>query len=45
MAFSRKDLGHGVGLRPAHFATWLSQKPSVDWVEVITENHLGHGGQ
>jgi uncharacterized protein (UPF0276 family) len=45
MAFSRKDLGHGVGLRPAHYSTWLSQKPRVDWVEVISENHLGHGGR
>jgi uncharacterized protein (UPF0276 family) len=45
MAFLRKDLGHGIGLRPAHYSSWLAEKPRVDWVEVISENHLARGGR
>jgi uncharacterized protein (UPF0276 family) len=45
MAFARKDLGHGIGLRPAHYSSWLAEKPRVDWVEVISENHLARGGR
>jgi uncharacterized protein (UPF0276 family) len=45
MAFARKDLGHGIGLRPAHYSNWLAEKPRVDWVEVISENHLARGGR
>jgi len=37
-----KDLGVGVGLRPAHYEHFLSRKPdSVSWVEVISENFMG----
>jgi uncharacterized protein (UPF0276 family) len=45
MAFTRKDLGHGIGLRPTHYSNWLAEKPRVDWVEVISENHLSRGGR
>lgn len=33
-------LGIGVGLRPAHYAEILSQWPSIDWFEIISENFL-----
>ena len=45
MAITRKDLGHGVGLRSKHYGRWLSERPRVDWVEVISENHLAPGGR
>ncbi len=45
MGFARKDLGHGIGLRSKHYGRWLSEKPAVDWVEVISENHLAPGGR
>ena len=45
MAFARKDLGHGVGLRSKHYGRWLSGTPEVDWVEAISENHLAPGGR
>ena len=36
-----RDLGTGVGLRPAHYRQFLDSKPeSVSWVEVISENYL-----
>lgn len=41
-----KDLGVGVGLRPAHRSQFLEQKPaSVSWVEVISENYMPWSGQ
>jgi uncharacterized protein (UPF0276 family) len=45
MAIARPPLGHGVGLRPKHFARWLSERPLVDWVEATSENYLGLGGR
>jgi uncharacterized protein (UPF0276 family) len=46
MAFSRKNLGHGIGFRPQHYSEWLSSEvPDVDWVEVISENHFAKGGR
>jgi uncharacterized protein (UPF0276 family) len=45
MSIVRPPLGHGVGLRPKHFARWLSELPSVDWVEATSENYLGLGGR
>ncbi|MEY4066531.1 MAG: hypothetical protein RIR26_2739 [Pseudomonadota bacterium] len=35
------SLGVGVGLRPTHFPYFLSQKPQVEWVEIISENFMG----
>ncbi len=45
MAIAHPPLGHGVGLRPRHFARWLSERPQVDWVEATSENYLGLGGR
>jgi uncharacterized protein (UPF0276 family) len=45
MAIARPFLGHGVGLRPRHFACWFSEHPPVDWVEATSENYLGLGGR
>lgn len=39
------DLGIGVGLRTVHFATILSEKPDVDWFEVLSENYMDTGGR
>jgi uncharacterized protein (UPF0276 family) len=45
MSIARPPLGHGVGLRPKHFARWFSESPDVDWVEATSENYLGLGGR
>jgi hypothetical protein len=45
MAFSRKHLGHGVGLRTKHFAAYLEAPPPVDWLEAISENFMAPGGR
>jgi uncharacterized protein len=39
------DLGIGVGLRTVHFPHILSQKPDVDWFEVLSENFMDTGGR
>lgn len=36
--------GFGVGLRARHYRDFLERRPSVDWIEVHTENYFGHGG-
>jgi uncharacterized protein (UPF0276 family) len=41
-----KDLGVGVGLRPAHQSQVLHEKPkSIRWVEVISENFMPWKGR
>jgi uncharacterized protein (UPF0276 family) len=45
MAFTRKHLGHGVGLRTKHFAQLLAAPPPIDWVEAISENFMAPGGR
>jgi len=45
MAFSRKYLGHGIGLRTKHFASYLAAPPPVDWLEAISENFMSPGGR
>jgi uncharacterized protein len=45
MAFTRKLLGHGVGLRTKHFAEYLAAPPPVGWVEAISENFMAPGGR
>ncbi|MBV1859956.1 MAG: DUF692 domain-containing protein [Nannocystaceae bacterium] len=45
MKHDRPSLGHGVGLRVPHYGKALDGSLDVDWVEVITENFLGHGGR
>ncbi len=37
-------LGHGIGLRPPHYAEVVQSLPGVDWFEVITENFMVAGG-
>jgi hypothetical protein len=37
-------LGHGIGLRPPHYAAVIDQRPPVDWFEVISENFMVAGG-
>jgi uncharacterized protein (UPF0276 family) len=37
-------LGHGIGLRPPHYAEVVQNRPAVDWFEVITENFMVAGG-
>ncbi|OLL27384.1 hypothetical protein BTH42_32790 [Burkholderia sp. SRS-W-2-2016] len=34
----------GIGLRGAHYRAMLDTRPSVDWLEVHTENYLADGG-
>lgn len=38
------DYGVGVGLRIPHYDHILSQKPVVDWFEIISENYMVDGG-
>lgn len=45
MAFTRKELGHGVGMRKEHYPRLLEEKPAVDWLEVISENFMVPGGR
>lgn len=37
--------GHGIGLRTQHYGRFLEERPSVDWLEVISENFLVAGGR
>jgi uncharacterized protein len=39
------DLGIGIGLRTVHFPHILSQKPAIDWFEVLSENFMDSGGR
>ncbi len=39
------DLGIGIGLRTVHFPHILSQKPAIDWLEVLSENFMDSGGR
>lgn len=41
----RINLGFGLGLRPEHYDAILSEKPDVDWFEILTENYLVPGGK
>jgi uncharacterized protein (UPF0276 family) len=45
MAFTRRHIGHGIGLRTKHFARHLAAPPPVDWVEAISENFMAPGGR
>jgi uncharacterized protein (UPF0276 family) len=38
-------LGHGVGLRPAHFSRLGDGTATVDWFEAISENFMIDGGR
>src|ERR1700691_3654197 len=39
------DYGIGIGLRASHYDHILSQKPVVDWFEIISENFMIDGGR
>ncbi len=39
------DYGIGIGLRIPHYQHILSQKPTVDWFEIISENFMVDGGR
>jgi hypothetical protein len=39
------DYGIGVGLRVPHYQHILSEKPVVDWFEIISENFMVDGGR
>ena len=41
----RTSLGHGIGLRTAHFPRFLAERPAVDWVEAVSENFMAPGGR
>jgi len=41
----RIHLGFGLGLRPEHYDTILTESPDVDWFEILTENYLVPGGK
>src|SRR5690348_2068037 len=38
-------IGHGVGLRPPHYARVLDGSARADWFEVISENFMIGGGR
>ncbi len=38
-------LGIGIGLRTQHYGHVQSERPAIDWFEVITENFLATGGR
>ncbi len=39
------NLGIGIGLRIPHYRHILSEKPTVDWFEIISENYMVGGGR
>jgi uncharacterized protein (UPF0276 family) len=42
---ARPYLGYGLGLRTDHYETVLSEKPDVDWFEILSENYMVEGGK
>ena len=41
----RPFLGYGLGLRKEHYEAVLTDKPAVDWFEIISENYMVDGGK
>ncbi len=39
------ELATGIGLRSPHYGHILSEKPTVDWFEIISENYMVEGGR
>lgn len=37
--------GFGLGLRPEHYHEFISGKPRVDWLEILSDNYLVPGGK
>lgn len=42
---TNRFLGFGLGLRAPHFEQIITQKPAVDWFEIISENYFVAGGK
>lgn len=42
---ARPYLGYGLGLRKEHFESVLTERPNVDWFEIISENYMVDGGK
>lgn len=42
---TNRFLGFGLGLRAPHFEQIITQKPDVDWFEIISENYFVAGGK
>ncbi len=40
-----RNLGIGIGLRPIHYEEIFTQKPAIDWFEIISENYMVEGGK
>jgi uncharacterized protein (UPF0276 family) len=41
LTMKHKNLGFGLGLRAAHYDTFLKERPkSVEWLEIISENYM-----
>lgn len=38
-------LGYGLGLRPIYYNEIISNRPPVDWFEIISENYMVAGGR
>ncbi len=38
-------IGFGLGLRPDYYEEILTQKPNLDWFEILTENYMVPGGK
>lgn len=45
ISVNRPFLGYGLGLRHDYYETILSEKPDIDWFEVISENYMVDGGK
>ena len=41
----RPYLGFGLGLRTDHYDAILSDKPPIDWLEILSENYMVDGGK
>lgn len=37
-------LGYGLGLRVEHYETLLAQPAGIEWLEIVSENYMVHGG-
>lgn len=37
-------LGYGLGLRVEHYEALLAQPAGVEWLEIVSENYMVHGG-
>ena len=42
---ANSSLGFGIGLRAVHYRDLLAHRPTVDWIEVHSENYFGEGGR